>query len=341
MTAGSPSPAGPRPGQREIDFTVRDFRFQGGEVLPEARLHALTLGEPRRDVAGRVENAVLLLHGTHGTGRDFLAPELGGALFGPGQPLDAAHHYLILPDGLGRGRSSKPSDGLRARFPHYGYGDVVAAHHLLVTRGLGVDRLRLVLGTSMGGMQAYLWGARHPDMVDAILAIAAAPSQISGRNLLWRRILAEAIRNDPDWQGGDYTDPPRRWALVAPLFALMTTGAARLEAEGPTRAAAEALYQRLVEAARAQEPCDLLYALEASWDYDPEPELDRIRAPLLAVGFGGDLVVADEVGALRRLVPRIRRGRAVVLPGHQHDHQAMHRAELWRPLLEELLREPP
>src|SRR5208283_3364432 len=177
------------PNQKEGDFIVRDFRFQNGDVLPELRLHYITLGMPQRNNAGRVTNAVLMLHGTPATGKSFLAPSLANELFGAGQLLDASRYYIILPDGIGRGGSSKPSDGLRARFPRYGYNDVVTAHQLLVTRGLGVDHLRLVLGTSMGGMQTWMWGERYPEMMDALMPIASQPAEISGRNLLWRRLI--------------------------------------------------------------------------------------------------------------------------------------------------------
>lgn len=199
--------------QQEGDVIVRDFHFQNGETLPEVRLHYTTLGKPQRDASGHVTNAVLLLHGTTGTGKSFLVPTMAGELFGPNQPLDASRYYIIMPDGLGRGGSSKPSDGLRARFPKYGYGDVVNAQYRLVRDGLGVDHLRLVLGVSMGGMQAWMWAERYPDRMDAVMPIACQPMQISGRNLIFRRILTEAIRNAPDWNSGDYTAQPRHWVF--------------------------------------------------------------------------------------------------------------------------------
>ena len=339
MPATIPAPA--FPDQREGDFTVRDFRFQRGEVLPEVRLHCTTLGSPVRDQAGRVANAVLLLHGTTGTGKSYLAPSLAGELFGPGQVLDASRWFVILPDGLGRGCSSKPSDGLRARFPRYGYGDVVAAQHLLVTRHLGVDHLRAVAGTSMGGMQTWLWGERYPDMMDALMPIASQPIQISGRNLLWRRIITEAIRSDPDWNGGDYRARPWRWHKVLPLFAIMAGSAVRLQAQAPTRAAADALYEELANPPGGTlDANDYLYWLESSWDYDPEPDLGKIRARLVAVNFADDLINPADLGVMERLVPEVRNGSLVVVPAGARTagHATLTLAALWKPHLEALLR---
>jgi homoserine O-acetyltransferase len=326
---------------REGDVVVRDFRFQTGETLPEARLHYTLLGEPRRGPDGRVANAALLLHGTTGTGRSFLAPGLAGELFGPGQPLDASRYFVILPDSLGRGGSSKPSDGLRARFPRYGYGDLVAAQHRLVTEGLGVDHLRLVLGTSMGGMHTWLWGERHPDFMDALMPIASLPVAIAGRNHLWRRMLAEAVRRDPTWLGGEYLTQPVRWQAMAPLFHLMAGSARDFQEQAPTQAQAELLYDGLVAAAaRDYDANDFLAWWEASWDYNPEPDLGRIRARLLAVNFADDLINPPELGLLEPLVARVAGARAVTLPadGRTAGHQTLARAVVWKGCLEELLR---
>ena len=194
----------------EGDFVIRDFRFASGETLPELRLHYTTLGSPARDAAGVVRNAVLILHGTGGSGRAFLNAPFGGVLFGPGRLLDADRHYLILPDGIGHGQSGKPSDGLRARFPRYTYADMVQAQHRLVTEGLGVNHLRLVMGTSMGGMHTWLWGETFPRFMDALMPLASLPVAIAGRNRMIRRMVLDAIRQDPDWQGGDYREQPQR-----------------------------------------------------------------------------------------------------------------------------------
>ncbi len=334
-------PAHAVPAPFEGDYLARDFRFQTGEVMPEVRLHYRTLGSPVRGKDGRVSNAVLLLHGTTGTGRSFLAPSLGDELYGPGQPLDASRYYLIIPDGLGRGGSSKPSDGLHARFPRYGYQDVVAAQHLLVTEGLGVDHLRLVLGTSMGGMQTWMWGERYPDMMDALMPIASQPNQISGRNLLWRRMITESIRQDPDWKGGDYQVAPTRWASVAPVFNIMNDSAVRLQNEAPTREAANALYDRLVaNAIKTIDANDCLYWFESSWDYDPEPGLGGIKARLLAVNFADDLINPMELGTMERQVARIPNGRLALVPrsGRTIGHQTLSLAGVWKRYLEQLLR---
>ena len=330
--------------QHDADVVVPEFRFQSGETLSNVRLHYTTLGTPRRDATGHVTNAVLLLHGTSSVGAVFLKPSLGGELFGAGQPLDAGRFYVILPDGLGRGGSSKPSDGLHARFPKYGYADVVALQHWLVTKALGVDHLRLVLGTSMGGMQAWLWAERFPDAMDAVMPVACQPTAISGRNLLFRRILTEAIRNDPDWKGGDYTSPPGHWVYTAPLWPMMLDSAVRLQTEAPTRAAAEALYQRQVENARkAYDANDFLYWVESSWDYDPEPDLGRISAQVLAVNFADDAVNPPELGLVETLVRRVPGARFVLVPASAHTlgHRTLELAALWKPYLVTLLHDAP
>src|SRR5579884_707800 len=199
LTIIGPSRADDYPAPTPGDFIIRNFRFASGETLPELRLHYRTLGEPRRDDKGIVQNAVLILHGTTGEGGNFLRPEFAGELFGKGQPLDATRYYLILPDNIGHGQSSKPSDGLKGRFPKYGYQDMIAAQHRLLTEGLKVNHLRLVLGTSMGGMHTWLWGERYPDFMDALMPLASLPTQISGRNRMWRRMVSEVIRTDPGW----------------------------------------------------------------------------------------------------------------------------------------------
>jgi homoserine O-acetyltransferase len=295
------------PGQKEAAFVVKDFRFQTGETLPEVRLHYVTLGTPRRDSAGRVENAVLLLHGTPHTAKLWFSPTMAPELFGPGQPLDAARYYVILPDGLGRGGSTKPSDGLHAKFPRYGYADVVNAQHLLVTKGLGVEHLRAIVGTSMGGMHAWMWAERYPDMMDAAMPIACEPIAISGRNLLFRRILTQAIRNDPDWQDGEYTSPPRHWLHTAPLWAMML---------------------------------EILYWVESSWDYDPQRDLASIKARVAAVNFADDEINLAELPQVEELVRSIPGARFVLVPASEDTagHRTLRLAAVWKPFLEELLR---
>ncbi|MDF1505918.1 alpha/beta fold hydrolase [Roseisolibacter sp. H3M3-2] len=300
----------------QADFTLRDFRFRSGETLPELRIHYTTLGRPRRDAAGTVRNAVLLLHGTTGNGRGFLGRQFAGELFAPGQPLDTATHYVILPDGIGTGRSSKPSDGLRARFPKYGYEDMVEAQYRLVREGLGVGRLRLVMGTSMGGMQSWVWGVRHPEFMDGLVPLASVPTQIAGRNRMMRQVIADAIREDPDWKGGDYAAPPARGlrTALAMLF-MMTSSPIAQQGAAPTRDSADAYIGRWMrERVANTDANDFLYQFEASRDYDPSAELGRIRAPVLAINSADDLVNPPELGLMERLMPRVATGRYVLIP---------------------------
>ncbi|WP_066740306.1 alpha/beta fold hydrolase [Cupriavidus sp. D384] len=324
---------------KEGDVEVRDFRFQNGQTLPAVKLHYATLGTPTRGADGKVNNAVLLLHGTTGTGRAFLTPLMQKELFAPGQPLDASRYYIIMPDGLGRGGSSKPSDGQRTGFPRYGYTDVVEGHYRLLTEGLKVDHLRLVLGTSMGGMQTWIWGERHPDMMDALMPVASQPVAMSGRNWLWRRTLIEAIRNDPDWNGGNYTRQPTRWTTAVPVFALMTQSAATLQKAAPTRDQVNQYFDKAVADSRSFDANDYLYWFESSWDYNPEPDLGKIRAPLYAVNFADDMINAVDLGVMQRTVPRVPRGRFVEMPESEHTfgHQTLQHPEVWKPYLVELL----
>jgi homoserine O-acetyltransferase len=341
FAAGASADAPTYPDQKEGDFTVRDFQFQNGETLPELRLHYTTLGTPQRDSAGHVKNAVLLLHGTSGTGRAFFSPTMAGELFGPGQTLDASRFYIVVPDGLGRGGSTKPSDGMHAHFPRYGYGDVVAAQQLLLTKGLGIDHLRLVLGVSMGGMHAWMWAERYPDMMDAVMPIACQPIAVTGRNLVFRRILTESIRNDPDWNGGDYKSPPRHWLYTAPLWQMMLDSPVRLQAQGPTRQAAIAVYDKMVEnAAKTYDANDFLYWLESSWDYDPRRDLGKIKAALVAVNFADDAINPADLDVVEKLVQTIPTARFVLVPESERTagHLTLSMAALWKAHLEDLLR---
>jgi homoserine O-acetyltransferase len=319
---------------READFILRDFGFASGETLGELRQHYLTLGEPRHDVQGRIGNAVLLLHNTTGSAKGWLADDLGGALFGPGQPLDASQFFIVMPDCIGFGSSSKPSDGLRARFPRYRYADLVSAQHRLVTEHLGISHLRLVLGLSMGGMLTWLWGAAFPDLMDALVPVACQPGPMSGRNWIQRRMTIEAIRNDPGWNGGDYAQQPTHYTLT-PIGALFTQSVARIQERAPTREAADALYRTMVEVARKGDANDRLYQLEASMDYDPTPDLERIRAPVLAINFADDELNPPHLGVLERAVPGLRSGRFVLLPAgpHSRGHQSAQQAAAWAPHL--------
>ena len=314
-------------------FVIHNFRFASGEVLPELRLHYRTLGQPRRDAAGRVRNAVLVLHGTGGSGAQFLSPLFAGELYGAGQPLDTATHYLILPDNVGHGRSSKPSDGLRARFPRYAYEDMVAAQYHLVTDGLHVNHLLLVMGTSMGCMHSWLWAERYPDVMDGVVPLACFPTQIAGRNRMWRKMVIDDIRTDPDWKGGDYTTQPR--GLRAALQLLFTAGSAPLVQQrlGPTRDSADAYITRWLDTRFAETDAnDLMYQVDASRDYDPSTALDRITAPVLAINSADDFINPPELGLMERLTPRVKRARYVLIPTSERTrgHGTHTAAAVWK-----------
>jgi homoserine O-acetyltransferase len=325
--------------ERAADFTARDFRFSDGTILPEIRIHYVTLGTPQRDAQGNVTNAVLLLHGTTGTGKAFLTPTMRTELFAPGEPLDARRYFIVIPDGLGRGGSSKPSDGMRTNFPHYGYGDVVEANHRLLVEGLRVKHLRLVLGTSMGGMQTWMWGERYPGMADALMPIASQPIAMAGRNWLWRQMIVGAIRNDPAWQDGAYTTQPVQWTRVMPIFTVITGNAARMQSAAPDRTAATRMYDSLVGEAAKTDVNDVLYWFESSWDYDPAPQLATIRGRLFAVNFADDLINAADLGVMQRLVSEVPQGRFVEMPetAHSYGHQTLAHPEVWKPYLEQLM----
>ena len=336
--AGLQSAGGPA--VREADYVLRDFRFASGETLPELRVHYRTLGAPSRDASGIVRNAVLILHGTTGSGGQFLRPEFSGELFGPGQLLDASRYFIVLPDGIGHGRSSKPSDGLRARFPRYGYGDMIDAQYRLLTEGLGVNHLRLVMGTSMGGMHTWIWGERHPEFMDALMPLASLPSQISGRNRAWRRVLIDAIRGDPDWRNGEYASQPQSLRTAAQMLYLMSSNPARRQHEAPTLAGADrALDTYVARAMTTLDANDVLYAVEASRDYDPAPALERIAAPLVAINFADDLINPPELQILEHEIRRVRRGRAVLVPASERTagHGTHTLAAVWKTELAQLL----
>jgi homoserine O-acetyltransferase len=326
-------------------FLLQDVHFAEGGALPELRLRYTTLGTLRRDPTGRATNAVLLLHGTGGSGQAFLRPQFAGELFGPGQPLDARRHFLIMPDGIGHGGSSKPSDGLRASFPRYTYADMVAAQHALVTAGFGVNRLRLVAGTSMGGMQTWMWGYLFPEMVEALMPLASLPVQIAGRNRMLRRMASDAIRFDPAWHGGDYAEQPPGLITAIYVLLLMVSAPARWQREAPTAAEADTLFERMVAEYRAiLDANDLLYQIEASRDYDPSPHLERVTAPLLAINFADDLVNPPELGILEREILLVPKGEAVLIPASEqtHGHRGHSWPILWREHLTRLLdRLPP
>ena len=324
------------------DFVLRDFKFDSGEVLPELRLHYRTLGTPRRDAAGTVRNAVLVLHGTGGSGGGFMSNQFAGVLFKPGQLLDATRYFIILPDGIGHGQSSKPSDGLHARFPHYGYNDMITAHYRLLTEGLNVNHLRLVMGTSMGGMHTWLWGEKYPDFTDALMPLASLPVQISGRNRMMRRMVIDPIRNDPEFQNGDYKSQPRGLMTAVYTLLFMTSSPLQWYKQAATREAADRLFDDMVGRRLAgADGNDMLYQFDASRDYDPAPQLETIRAPLVAINSADDQVNPPELGILEREIKRVKRGRYVLIPisDKTRGHGTHSLPELWKQHLARLLRD--
>jgi homoserine O-acetyltransferase len=307
MLASLASPAASQPAPVEGDFTAPAFALTSGRSLPELRMHYRTLGQPRRDADGRIGNAILLLHGTGGTGAQFLSPHFAGELFGPGQPLDIARYYIIMPDNLGHGGSSKPSDGQRARFPEYGYADMVEAQRRLLVDGLGVDRVRLMLGTSMGCMHIFVWAEAHPDFADALMPMACQPTAIVGRNRLWRTMLKDAIRSDPTWAGGDYTAQPVEGLRTAvDLLLLAGSAPMAMQQDLATPAAVdEWLSQQQARRLPALDANDLWYQVNASFDYDPSAGLERITAPMTWINSADDFINPPELGLAERFVPRI------------------------------------
>ena len=344
---GSSASCAEAPKFAEADFVARDFRFADGTMLPELRIHYRTLGTLRRDASGRASNAVLIMHGTGGSGASLVDSPTGTALFsselfGPGQPLDAQKYFIVVPDGLGHGKSSKPSDGLHARFPRYGYRDMVQAEYRLVTEGLKVDHLRLVMGTSMGGMHTWMWGEEHPGFMDALMPLASLPTQIAGRNRMWRKVAIDAIRLDPQFNGGDYSAQPAGLRVAAQMLALMGSNALLRQKAGPTRTESDALFDRTVAAyTAAMDANDIAYALDASFDYDPAPALAKIRAPLLAINSADDLINPPELGILEAGVGQVAKGRAIVIPigAETIGHGSHTKAVLWKHHLEDLLRQ--
>lgn len=331
------------PNEREGDVVFKDFRFASGETLAELRLHYLTLGTPQRNATGAIINAVLLLHGTSGTSKNWLQPTLADELFAPGAPLDAAKYFIVIPDGIGRGDSSKPSNGLRMKFPHYRYIDMVVATHRLLTDELGIAHLRLVLGTSMGGMQSWMWGEMYPGLMDGLVPIASQPIAISGRNWMYRRIGIEAIRNDRDWNGGNYDKNPTHWVYAAPFAALMTESAVHFQEVAPSLTAMDELYRKMVEGAKKLDANNQLYATEAVMDYDPSKDLDKIKAKLLAINFADDEVNPPELGVVEPAIRRIPGARFVLIPASDktHGHYTYNLAATWKQHLADFMRELP
>lgn len=329
--------------RKEGDFVVRDFKFRSGETMAALRLHYTTLGSPRRDAQGRVTNAVMLLHGTGGSGQQFFRPQFADALFVAGGLLDPAKYYVILPDSIGHGKSSKPSDGLRSKFPRYDYDDMVAGQHALLTQGLGVDRLKLILGTSMGCMHAFVWGETHPESSDALMPMACLPVEIAGRNRMWRKMIMDAITNDPEWKGGEYkTQPTRALRTAAGMLVLAAGAPIQMQKSYPTRAVADAYFEKtMAERIAELDANDLLYQVASSRSYDPSPKLEAITARVMWINFADDFVNPPELKIAEREAARLKRGTFVLMPASQETrgHSSHTWAVLWKDRLAELLGE--
>ena len=329
------------PATMEGEYVVKDFKFRDGETLGELRLHYMTLGSPQRDAQGRVTNAVLILHGTGGSAAQFLAPQFANELFGPGQLLDTAKYYIVLADGIGHGKSSKPSDSLHAHFPQYDYDDMVAGHYAVLTGKLEVTHLRLILGTSMGCMHSFVWAETHPQFMDALMPLACLPVPIAGRNRVWRKMVMEAIHSDPEWKGGEYAAEPQQGLRTA-LDLLLIAGSAPLPMQKSlaTRDAADKYLDDYFAARRAGlDANDLLYAVNASRNYDPSGKLETIQAPMTWINSADDFINPPELGIAEREVKRIKNARFVLIPaGEQtHGHGTHTWAAIWKGYLKELL----
>jgi homoserine O-acetyltransferase len=325
------------PAPKEGDWVVRDFRFHTGEVLPELRLHYTTVGVPTGE-------PVLILHGTTGSGASMLTPRFAGELFGPGQPLDGSRYYIILPDAIGTGKSSKPSDGLRASFPKYNYDDMVDAQYRLIKEHLGVRHLRLVLGYSMGGMQTWIWAQKYPDFMDAAVPMASLPTEMSGRNWMMRRLIIDSIRNDPEWMNGNYTKQPRSLHFASVFYGIATNGGNQgLYKAAPTREKADDLLNQRLSAPFRSDANDHLYEWDSSRDYNPSPGLERIQAVVLAINAADDERNPPELGLLDSEIKRVKNGRVLLIPASDDTagHGTPTQARFWKKELGELLESAP
>jgi homoserine O-acetyltransferase len=343
LAAGRTVQAAPFPAALEANFVARNFTFDSGETLPSVNLHYRTIGTPQRDGSGVVRNAVMILHGTGGTGAAFLSQTFGGELFGAGQPLDATRYFIILPDGIGHGKSSKPSDGMHARFPKYTYDDMVRAQHAMLVDGVKVNHLRVVLGTSMGAMQCWIWGEMYPEFVDGLVPLASAPTQIAGRNRVMRTMLMDSITSDPAYRNGDYAEQPRAGMVGAiNILMMMTSSPVGWHKSGPTRDAADRWYEdQLKSRLAANDANDMLYQFNSSRNYDPSAGLEKITAHLLAINSADDVVNPPELGIMEKLMPRVKHGRYVLLPTTEltRGHGTHSLPAIWGSHLVEFLRE--
>jgi homoserine O-acetyltransferase len=332
-----PAVAADYPAPKEGDWIARDFRFHTGEAMAEVRLHYITIGAP-------IGEPVLVLHGTGSSAGSFLTPAFAGELFGPGQPLDATKYFIILPDALGAGKSAKPSDGLRAKFPLYNYTDMVAAQHRLVSEGLGIKHLRLVIGNSMGGMQTWMWGETHPDFMDILAPMASQPTEMSSRNWMMRRMITDAVRNDPDWKNGDYTTQPHAFRTANAFFRIATSGGSMAyQKMAPTREKADKLLNDTLAAPFKADANDFLYQWDSSRDYNAAPELEKITAALLAINAADDERNPPETGLMMEALKRVKNGRLYLIPASEdtRGHGTTAMAKFYKQQLQELLQTAP
>jgi homoserine O-acetyltransferase len=333
----APAIAADYPAPKTGEWVARDFKFHTGEVMPELRLAYTTVGDP----AGQ---PVLVLHGTTGSATSMLTPAFAGELFGAGQPLDAAKFYVIIPDSIGHGKSSKPSDGLKAKFPKYNYADMVDAQYRLVKEGLGINHLRLVIGNSMGGMHTWLWGVKYPDFMDALAPMASQPTAMASRNWMMRRLIIDSIRNDPDWKGGEYTTQPKAFRTAAVFFNLGTNGGTlALQKMAPTREAADKLLNQRLAALTNADANDYLYQWESSGDYDPSPGLARIKAAVLVINAADDERNPPETGLTEAALKQIKNARLLLIPASEdtRGHGTTGMAKFYKQPLAELLQSTP
>ncbi|HEX4329287.1 MAG TPA: alpha/beta fold hydrolase [Burkholderiales bacterium] len=325
------------PAPKEGDWVARNFRFHTGETLPEVKLHYRTVGNPSGE-------PVLVLHGTGGSGLNMLTPAFAGELFGAGQPLDASRYYIILPDSLGTGKSTRPSDGLRAKFPQYNYDDMVAAQYRLVSEGLGIKHVRLVIGNSMGGMQTWLWGEAHPEFMDALAPMACLPVAMSGRNWMLRRMLTQSIRNDPEWLGGNYTTQPKNMSTHLTYFSIATSGGNQgWYSQAPSAGKGDDIIKKQIGAPFRGDANDTLFQWESSYDYDPAPVLDRVQATVLAINSSDDERNPPELGVIERELKRIKNARYYLIQSspETRGHGTTGMARFYKEPLAELLRSAP
>jgi homoserine O-acetyltransferase/O-succinyltransferase len=325
------------PAPKQGDWLAKDFKFHTGQTMPELRLHYTTIGEP-------TGQPVLVLHGSGGSAASLLTPTFAGELFGPGQPLDASKYYVIIPDALGHGQSTKPSDGLKTKFPNYDYADMVDAHYRLVTEGLGIKHLRLVIGNSMGGMHAWIWAVRYPQMMDAVVPMASQPTAMAARNWMLRRMMLETIRNDPDYNGGSYTTQPRMMKYAVNLFQVATGGGTLgYQTLAPTTAKADKMVDERLATPVTADANDFVYQWEASHDYDPSAGMERIQATLLAINAADDERNPPETGVTEAAIKRIKNGRLYLIPAstETRGHLTTGNAKFYKEQLRELLQTAP